>query len=81
MEVVLFYDLVTRDGRSCVEVREVQNMGKNYYASPKSTLYSCGYDTSGKNIAITRALEFCKSLQYNIVMVQDCVRSRRSVLQ
>ncbi len=72
MDVVLFYDLLTRDGRRAIEIRAIQHIEKMYYCPPRKTLYSCAYDTQlGRIIAFGRAISFCREDQLVILLFQD----------
>lgn len=58
--VAILFDLASRDGRRVVEVRTVQPLGNGFYASPRSTIYSCAYSTQKERIlALQRARLFC----------------------
>lgn len=58
--VAILFDLKARDGRRAVEVRELSALADGYYASPRSTVYSCAYASQKERIlALQRARAFC----------------------
>lgn len=82
MEVAILFDLVTRDGRSAVEVRRADPLGSGYFASAKQTLYSCAYsDELGRSVALNRAQQGCEVAGLVVVHYGDCKNSRRAAWQ
>ena len=79
--VAVFFDLATRDGRRCVEVRSVTPIANGFYASPRATVYSCAYATqSERHLAIRRARRFCDAAGHSIVHFGKA-RDRRAAWQ
>src|SRR2546421_8122549 len=75
--VAIFIDLATRDGRLAVEVRAVQPLAHGFFASPRATLYSCGYSTQAERIlALQRARRFCDVRGRKIVHFGSAVDRR-----
>ncbi|HZV02246.1 MAG TPA: hypothetical protein VFF73_36390 [Planctomycetota bacterium] len=80
-DVAIFLDLETRDGRRAVEVRAVQPLAQGFFASPRSTLYSCAYSTQAERIlALQRARLFC-DLRGRRVVHFGCAVDRRAAWQ
>lgn len=70
LNVAIFIDLATRDGRKAVEVREAIIHPDYFIASPKKTIYSCAYESeAGRNLAVRRACEYIK--ESNIVTIES----------
>jgi TnpA family transposase len=80
--LILFYDLATRDGRRCIEIRKAVPVDGGYlYASHKMTVYSCAYKTqTERQVAFTRAIEFSKQTNLEIRDYVDG-KDRRAVWQ
>lgn len=68
MNVVVFHNLATQDGRRAVEVRLAAIIGNIFISNANSTVYSCAYDNQlGEGVALQRAFDFCASEHLNIV--------------
>ena len=76
MEVVVFYNLLARDNRGCLEVRKATELYNDYYAGPKATIYSCAYSNGGKDYALVLAKEFCNQESHKVVYCHDCEYNR-----
>jgi hypothetical protein len=82
MDVAVLFDLVTRDGRTAVEVRQAQALGTGFFASAKGTIYSCAYDDDlGRSVALTRARQLCDTNKHTIVHYASADKARRAAWQ
>lgn len=82
MEVAVLFDLVCRDGRSAVEIRQAQSLGNGYFAGIKQTVYSCAYDNElGLRVALCRARQLCKDSSYTVVHYAGTDNARRAAWQ
>lgn len=76
MNVVIFHNLITQQGRRAVEVRVAAILGNIFISNETSTVYSCEYDCAlGEKVAIQRAAEFCVEEQHNVLHFEtrsDC---------
>jgi len=82
MNVAMFVDVVTRDGRNAIEVRQAIALGEGYIANSRGTLYSCAYDNQiGRLAANRRAQRFCEFNEHIIVHVRNCESNHRAAWQ
>lgn len=79
VDVVLLYDLTTRDGRQAIEVRGVSKRGSLYRILRRKTVYSVAYDTQlARIVAFGRAFEFCEANALNL-LAYECGRGGSAV--
>lgn len=77
MNVVVFHNLVTQEGRRAIEVRGAAVIGNMFISNANSTIYSCAYDCPlGERLAMVRASDFCKAQDHNIVHFETRFDSR-----
>lgn len=82
MKVAILVDVVARDGRNAVEVRQAVELGEGYVANTKGTVYSCAYNSqAGRIAAHCRAAIFCKESGYTVVHIRNCEGNQRAAWQ
>ncbi len=69
-------DGILAHGLDCL-VRAVQPLAHGFFASPRATLYSCGYGTQAERIlALQRARRFCDMRGRRVVHFGSAVDRR-----
>ncbi len=79
---VVFYDLITRDGRKAIEIRlGLRDGDSSVITSPRKTVYSVAYDSlAGRVLAFRRAGNFCTENGYSVNAVYSNADGARSAL-
>jgi len=76
--MVIIYDLKTRDGRRCIEMRTFTELGDGtLYVPAKATVYSISYDSIlGRIVAFNRAALWASEHGFLIKQFEDGQKNR-----